>query len=272
MKKYYGMLAAAAVTAAVLLSACSGKSDGPATEKTRENTEAVTQTESGTREPVIQIVEETETQAAVKPEDGAQGSTQGGDAESQLQKVTDGKTADAGTKAAAGGDAVKKTEPARVYSVKAFESTMYATASVNVRASYTTGSEVLTSLSPGQKVKVTGKSENGWIRVIYDGRDAFVYQKYLSDSAPQKKAETEEKKQPESQPSQPGVTTYPGNQAEDPVKTPGEIPIVEPAPINTSPGQSSFGSSVTEYGPGVGTPGNGNSQAEPGTPGFGPGM
>ena len=256
MIKYRGILLAA--VAAAMLCACSGKSDEPV----KEQTEASAGTES--RRAEIQILDETP--AATEPETSVQESipetagAAGGETAGQVLSETKTSGTDA-----AGANAAKETEAAKVYSVEAFEKTMYATANVNVRSSYTTKSDVLTSLTPGQKVKVTGRSANGWMRVIYEGRDAFVYQKYLSDSVPD--SSPSENLEPA-----PGVTTYPGNQAEDPPVSPGQIPIVEPAPVMTAPGQAGTGSSVTQSGPGMISPGGGGSWSENVVPGTGPGM
>lgn len=249
MKRYCRI--AIAVTIAVMLSACASKSDGPATEKEKDSTELVVQTQPESREPDIRIEEEEPTSAQPESTPAAEPS-----------KPAETKAVQ--TKPAAETKTVKETEPAKVYSVKALESTMYATASVNVRASYTTQSEVLAGLSPGQKVLVTGKSANGWMRIIYDGQDAYVYQKYLADQAPQK-SETAPT-QAEDQESE--VTVYPGSVQEDPLMSPGELPIVEPFPAAASSGQ---GSSVLESGPGMVSPGGGTNQTVPGTPGAGPG-
>lgn len=277
MIKYRGILLAA--VAAAMLCACSGKSDEPV----KEQTEASAGTES--RRPEIQILDETP--AATEPETSVQenipaaSGTAGGETAGQVLSET--KTSGTG---AAGANAAKETEAAKVYSVEAFEKTMYATANVNVRTSYTTKSDVLTSLTPGQKVKVTGRSANGWMRVIYEGRDAFVYQKYLSNNIPDSGQSVANSAQPgrdsvhtgtDSPPTgnleaEPGVTTYPGNQAEDPPVSPGQIPIVEPAPVMTAPGQAGTGSSVTQSGPGMISPGGGDSRSETVVPGTGPGM
>lgn len=257
MRRYNRMIIA--VMAAAVLSACSAKSDAPATEKVGENTELVTQPE--TRKPDIQIQEETTSapRETTAPETTAQETASAADAGNTLPKAAE-KMAET--------RAVRETEPARVYAVEAFEKTMYATASVNVRVSYTTRSDVLTSLRPGQKVNVTGRSANGWMRIIYDGRDAYVYQKYLDDNAP--KSGTEAAK---TENGTPAVITYPGSIADDPTTSPGELPVIEPIPVMTSPGQNATqGNSVTEYGPGMISPGAGNSWTEPATPGYGPGM
>ena len=62
--------------------------------------------------------------------------------------------------------------------------TMYATASVRVRSSYSTGSEVLAGLAQGEKIEVTGESENGWMRVNYKGHTGYVSKDYLTETAP----------------------------------------------------------------------------------------
>lgn len=261
MRRYDRMIIA--VLTAVMLSACSAKSNAPATEKAGDNTEAAAET----RQPVIRIQEETS--AAAETEASVPESTQAAEPGSDL---FENGQASAGTETVAETKAVRETEPAKVYSVEAFEKTMYATASVNVRASYTTRSEILTSLSPGQRVQVTGRSANGWMRIIYGGKDAYVYQKYLGDRAP----DSTHGREPKPSESQAAVVTYPGNVVEDPVTSPGELPIVDPIPIMTAPGQGSSsgttGGSVTEYGPGAASPGGGSSWAEPGTPEYGPGM
>lgn len=248
-----------AVLAAAMLSACSAKSDAPAT----ETVGAVTQPETG--QPVIQLQEETSSAPELTDFENMPVAGTGSGLLKEAEKTAE-------TKVSAETRPAEEKEPVKVYSVEAFERTMYATAFVNVRSSYTTQSDVLTSLSPGQKVRVTGRSANGWMRIIYNGRDAYVYQKYLNDSVPTSKNGTGVK-QPESHPA---ATAYPGNVAEDPAKSPGEVPIVEPIPIMTAPGQNSSseipGSSAAEYGPGVVSPGGGNSWSEPGTPGYGPGM
>ncbi len=62
--------------------------------------------------------------------------------------------------------------------------TMYATAGVNVRASYSSDSEIIGGLSKGQAVEITGTTDNGWVRVKFGGKTAYVYADYLSWSEP----------------------------------------------------------------------------------------
>lgn len=279
MKKYRIVMIVALLAA--LLSACSTKKGEPATEKSTENKQETVQPE--TRKPVIQILEETESAAA--PETSAAAETPaagiggignagtGADAAAKPESKAETKKE---TKA------VKETEPVKVYSVEAFEKTMYATSSVNVRANYTTQSKVITSLSPGQKVKVTGKSANGWMRIIYNGKDAYVYQKYLSDSAPKAsvtgpvpaQSQTAGNVQPEgplpgSTSPLPGSTSpLPGSTSPTPGSTSeglspgnGNVTIVAPAPAGNTSGYSG-----TPQGPGAsGGPGeSGSSSGGPG--------
>lgn len=279
MRKYHVIMTA--VVFAALLSACSGKSGKAATEKSKENTQETVQTE--TRTPDIQILEETETSAS--QETGASAGTliSGGESAGAAGGIAAG-SAETGSAAGSAGaqaagaeanaavkaetSAVKETEEVKVYSVEAFETTMYAASAVNVRSNYTTQSDVLTSLSPGQKVKVTGRSANGWMRIIYNGKDAFVYEKYLSDSAPKQSAAGPipvENKTPgtsQTESVSPGTVVAPGGSSDTSFMTPGNVTIVDPLPGGTSvPGGTSApgGASVsggTSPGPGPGASGS----------------
>lgn len=62
--------------------------------------------------------------------------------------------------------------------------TMYATAGVNVRATYDTNGTIIGTLTRGQSVEITGVTDNNWIRVKYLGHTAYVYADYLSWSEP----------------------------------------------------------------------------------------
>lgn len=57
-----------------------------------------------------------------------------------------------------------------------------ATTRVHVRTKPSTSSTSLTILDRGDKLKATG-STNGWTKVTYNGRTAYVYSKYLSGSS-----------------------------------------------------------------------------------------
>ncbi len=77
-----------------------------------------------------------------------------------------------------------ETTAARTYEVTALNKTMYASASVRVRESYSTSSEVLGGLAEGEKIEITGESANGWMRVNYKGHVAYVSKSYLTDTPP----------------------------------------------------------------------------------------
>lgn len=72
--------------------------------------------------------------------------------------------------------------------IKAVSETVYATAGVHIRESYTTDSEVLGSLAKGNSVQRTGVCENGWSRVQYKSKDAYIYGEYLTTEKPKKDA------------------------------------------------------------------------------------
>ncbi len=81
---------------------------------------------------------------------------------------------------------------------ESLDKTMYAVSAVNTRAGDNTKYEKVGSLTFGQEVKVTGKSsESGWFRIQNaDGTEAYVSNKYLSESKPQaqQKSSQSEKK------------------------------------------------------------------------------
>lgn len=62
--------------------------------------------------------------------------------------------------------------------------TMYATAGVNIRESYSSDSPIMGVLLKGQGVEITGTTDNGWVRVKYNGTEGYVYAEYLSWSEP----------------------------------------------------------------------------------------
>lgn len=66
--------------------------------------------------------------------------------------------------------------------------TVYATGSVNVRKSWSTSSEVVGSLSEGQSITRTGKGDNGWSRVTFNGSTAYVSSQYLTAEKPEEKS------------------------------------------------------------------------------------
>ena len=99
--------------------------------------------------------------------------------------------------------------------------TVYATGTVNIRASYTADSDKLGSLSVGQSVTRTGTSiagteAEGWSRVeLSDGTTAYISNKYLSTTKPVVQQPSGGSTQ--SKPSSGGsTTTQGGNQQQTP--------------------------------------------------------
>lgn len=72
--------------------------------------------------------------------------------------------------------------------ITAVNETVYATAGVHIRESYTTDSKVLGSLAKGGSIVRTGICENGWSRVQYKSKDAYIYGEYLTKKEPKKDA------------------------------------------------------------------------------------
>lgn len=79
-------------------------------------------------------------------------------------------------------------EEQKKMSIKAVNETVYATAGVHIRASYTTDSDVLGSLAKGEAITRTGVCENGWSRVQYASKDAYIYGEYLTTEKPKEDA------------------------------------------------------------------------------------
>ena len=73
-------------------------------------------------------------------------------------------------------------EPEIVYTYRELDSTMWATATVNVRSLPSTEGKKLGVLYYGDELQVTGQcNETGWYRVIYKGQTSYVSNKYLTD-------------------------------------------------------------------------------------------
>lgn len=63
--------------------------------------------------------------------------------------------------------------------------TVYAKSEVNVRGSYSTSSALLGKLPKGESVTRTGIGDNGWSRVIYNGKTAYINSSYLTTTKPE---------------------------------------------------------------------------------------
>lgn len=119
-------------------------------------------------------------------------------------ETEDQQTADQGTTAAAKQTtaaakpetrpSAESTKPAQSQ-VTTIDKTLYSTGSVRVRQSASTSSEVVGSLSKGQKVHAVGQTDNGWIQIEYSGQRAFVSGSYLSATKPAQTQPTQAKPQ-----------------------------------------------------------------------------
>ena len=66
---------------------------------------------------------------------------------------------------------------------------MYVTANVNVRKGKCLKTDVITVLKKGKAVKVIEKLNNGWTKVLYKNKIAYICSKYLSKKKPKKEVE-----------------------------------------------------------------------------------
>lgn len=58
--------------------------------------------------------------------------------------------------------------------------TMFTTARVNIRREPNTESEIIAVLEPSSKIVRTGQTDDGWSKVIYDGKEYYIKSDYLS--------------------------------------------------------------------------------------------
>lgn len=75
-----------------------------------------------------------------------------------------------------------ETEPEVIWTQ--VDETVYATSTVNIRKGPSADTKKLSSLSKGDSVKRTAIGDNGWSRVEYDGKDAYIFSAYLSTKKP----------------------------------------------------------------------------------------
>ena len=115
--------------------------------------------------------------------------------------------------------------------IEEMDATMYAITNVAVRENYSTTSERLRTLSTGEEVHVTGKTEDGlWMRIEEGDGEAFVASNYLSTEKPvvEEQPSTSE---PESTSSSGGNTTQTETPAPEQTTPPEqETVVLEPAP------------------------------------------
>lgn len=158
-----------------------------------------------------------------------------------------------------------ETTAAKTYKVTDVKKTMYATASVRVRSSYSTGSDVLAALADGEKVEVTGQSENGWMRVSYKGHVGYVSGSYLSETPPATKSAASSSQSNNSSQTKPTTTTGSGTTpggTTGPTANNSSGGTTGPTADNTSGGTTTPGGTT---GPAAGTNSGGSSSGAGGS-------
>ena len=73
--------------------------------------------------------------------------------------------------------------------IKSLSETVYAKTDANVRENYSTASSSIGALKAGSSVTRTGICDNGWSRIDYNGRDAYVYSDLLTTKNPNTEVE-----------------------------------------------------------------------------------
>ena len=107
--------------------------------------------------------------------------------------------------------------------------TVYSTGSVNVRSGPGKTYKAIGYLKEGYSAKRIGIGDNGWSKIIYEGKDGYVFSEYLTTEKPSDSETTEpsETQKPEaSEPTRPEQTTPP------------ETTVPETKPAETKPSQS----------------------------------
>lgn len=76
------------------------------------------------------------------------------------------------------------TEESKEPSFTKTNQTVYATGDVNVRSSYSTSSSSVGSLKKGDSVTRIGVGSNGWSKVTFNGKTAYINSSYLTTTKP----------------------------------------------------------------------------------------
>ena len=86
----------------------------------------------------------------------------------------------------------KEEETTSSAGVTEWYDTVYATTAVNVRSGAGTGYSRLGMLYAGESVERTGKTDNGWSRVNYNGQEAYINSDYLTTEEPVQESSDDE--------------------------------------------------------------------------------
>ena len=151
-----------------------------ATVESDENSEAVSETEQATEAPVDEVVETVD--ETVESESS--------EATSETESDEVASTPDS---EAVESEASEPETSEPEFTVTEVSKTLYAVQSVNVRSGPSTDYDKIGGLTTNQEVQVISRcNETGWYKFIWtDGREAYVSDKYLSDSKVEKPAASE---------------------------------------------------------------------------------
>ena len=67
------------------------------------------------------------------------------------------------------------------------EETVYATENVNIRTKPNTDCDIITVLQKGSSVTRIGETDDGWSKVLYEGKERYITSEYLSTTLPVEK-------------------------------------------------------------------------------------
>ena len=84
-----------------------------------------------------------------------------------------------------------KSDTAQEPTFTASNKTEYATGDINVRSSYSSSSSAVGSLKKGDSVTVVGVGSNGWSKVTYNGKTAYIKSDLLTATKPQEEKDKE---------------------------------------------------------------------------------
>lgn len=88
------------------------------------------------------------------------------------------------------GDSSNKNNTQTEPSFTKTNQTVYATGDVNVRSSYSTSSSSVGSLKKGDSVTRIGVGSNGWSKVTFNGKTAYINSNYLTTTKPKEEKST----------------------------------------------------------------------------------
>lgn len=152
----------------------------------KEETQAKTETQKETQAPETEAQKETQA-----PETEAQKETKAAETET-VQKETQAPETEAETKKSEPqtqaqtkeSEAAQPAAAEKKVSISSAQADVWATYTVSIRSSYSTGSSRLGLLYAGNSIHRTGTTDNGWSQVEYNGQKAYIKSEYLTTQKP----------------------------------------------------------------------------------------